>query len=703
VRIAIAKASAESGMAVGLSTAPSTETAGSWHDRRVIGRALSIAALGLSLAGCADDEPTGPTGAGGSGGGSGGAPSWPTVECDVLVPSHCGYPFPSNVRTVDDPSTPTGRRLSYSAAAIPAAKNGAVSLPDPINVADGFSPSGALLALLPGATALGLPRPDQIEASLAPDSPTVLLDAETGERVPHFAELDVSLDVEQERALSIRPVVRLEDSRRYIVAIRGIEGQDGPIEPSPAFHALRDDLPFDEDPSIDARRSLYDDIFAKLADAGVARDDLLLAWDFTTRSEGDITGWLLHMRDEALEIVGEDGPTYTIDSVATDLDADIAFHITGRMHAPLYLDQTGAGAKLLFGADGMPEPNPEMPTHDVEFELMIPKSAETEPAKLLIYGHGLLGSKSQLGAGHFREFMNAYGYAFFGTNLVGMSADGDSSYILDVISSGEMHRIERMFDRMHQGALNHVLLMRMMSGRFAKDPTYGKYVNPTQRYYHGISQGGIFGGVFMAIAPDVERGVLEVMGQPYSLLLNRSVDFGPFFALLAITFPETRDQQLLLALIQILWERVEPGGYTKYLEQGLPGTPAHRVLMRSAVGDHQVTTLGAHLMARAVGATHLDTGVRDIWGLPKSSGPIADSAYVEYDFGLPPEPLCNKPMTACDDPHGKIRDLPFAQQELDHFLRTGEAENFCPGGVCSFPELGGCDPNQPYVDPCSSP
>jgi hypothetical protein len=105
-------------------------------------------------------------------------------------------------------------------------------------------------------------------------------------------------------------------------------------------------------------------------------------------------------------------------------------------------------------------------------------------------------------------------------------------------------------------------------------------------------------------------------------------------------------------------------------------------------------------MARAVGAQHLDTGLRDVWGIDKLAGPIQGSAYAEYDFGLPPEPLCNVPMTYCDDPHGKLRSLDAAQQQMDLFLRTGEAKNFCPNGVCSYPELSGCEPGKTYPDLC---
>ncbi len=117
-----------------------------------------------SLVGCADDEPTGPqpSGSGGDGGESG-AVSWPNLGCDPLVPSYCGYPFPSNVYSVADPGTPTGRRLRLLPEIMPIGSNQGVSLPDPVNRADGFSSSAALLAHFPGATLEGVAGPDQIE------------------------------------------------------------------------------------------------------------------------------------------------------------------------------------------------------------------------------------------------------------------------------------------------------------------------------------------------------------------------------------------------------------------------------------------------------------------------------------------------------------------------------------------------------------
>ena len=102
---------------------------------------------------------------------------------------------------------------------------------DPSLVADsdGFSPGQTILTHLPGATITGLPTQDTIALSVTTKSPTILLNAETGELVPHFAELDeeFATDDDSARAFMIRPVVRLADATRYIVAIRHVVDANG--------------------------------------------------------------------------------------------------------------------------------------------------------------------------------------------------------------------------------------------------------------------------------------------------------------------------------------------------------------------------------------------------------------------------------------------------------------------------------------------
>lgn len=614
---------------------------------------------------------------------------WPLLDCDPLAPDYCAFPFPSNVYTVPDAAMATGRRVQ-----LPVSMYTADPDPEPWTWGDGFSPSGAVMTFMAGATATGLPGHEDLDASLAEASPTVLVDAETYERIAHFSELDWSAEDPTRRTLLIRPATRLAPGRRYLVAIRNVVDAEGTTLPaSPAFAALRDGTPLPEEASVEARRVLYGDIFWRLGQAGVGRDDLQLAWDFHTASDENTTGWLLHMRDDAFATLGEDSPPYTIDVVDTEWNsADFLYRLEGTMEVPLYLDSDSpVGARMVHGEDGMPVASG---TLEVPFWMIVPRSAEDAPAALVQHGHGLLGSGSQIEGGHMRAMATTYNYVVFGVSWIGM-ADEDYLAIAAAVTSRAPGGLATMTDRLHQGSLNQLLAMRMASVGLANDPLLAGLIDPTERYYYGISQGGILGGVYMGTTTEVERGVLDVLGQPYNLLLTRSVDFDDFFALLRGTYSDPRDIAYLLGTLQLMWDRVEPTGYShRMVSDPLPGTPTHDVLMTAALGDHQVTTLGAHHMARSAGVGHLDTGIREIWGLPPVRDGQVGSALVEYDFGLPGDPVCNLPQTACDDPHGKLRQLPEARMQIDHFLRTGEVINTCTGGVCSFPDQSGCEPGE---------
>ena len=623
------------------------------------------------------------------------AEEYPLLGCDPLVPSYCAYPFPSNVYTVPDESSATGRRVHLLPENMPRHTLDGHPDPEPWNRLDGFSPAMAIMAQFPGLTAdaLGnLPSSVTIERSLDEDCPTVLLEVSTGRRVPHWVDLDMTISADDERSFMIRPAERLRDGTRYIVAIRDlVDAQGTPIAPSEAFVALRDRLP-SEEPSVEERRPLYADIFSHLGNADVAREDLLLAWDFTTASRENNTGWLLHMRDEALDLIGPGGPEFELTSVDTDWENEhVAYRIFGEMRVPMYLEHTGAGANLVFGEDGMPEPNPAQPWAMFSFELLIPNSATQEqPAALLQFGHGMLGSKSQIETGHFRTFIDEYNYAIFSVDFIGMAAE-DEVPIGALIDNGRFDQFQSIVDRQHQGMLNSLVAMRLMKTGFGQHPEYGSLIDPDQAYYLGISQGGIFGGTYMALTTDVERGLLGVPGMPYNLLLTRSVNFDTFFDVVRNRYPDGRAAMHLLGLNQMLWDRTEPTGYVPYiLEDRFPNTPRHDVLLRVAVGDHQVTTLGAHVMGRSIGVQHVDMGGRDIFGLEKVAAPVQGSGLVEYDLGHPPDPVENTPPRACEDPHGKVRSLDSARRQMDVFFRTGTIENHCSDGVCSYPELSGC-------------
>lgn len=622
------------------------------------------------------------------------------LNCDPIVgdqegdaPKQCGFPFPSDVYLKADATTDTGKRVEFGPKTLPKYFRFAHMDRAPFATRDGWSQGGFILTYLKGASITGLPTHENFAISLEEDSPTVIIEAETGTKVAHFAELDMTASNPDDRSFLLQTAARMKDGTRYIVAIRNVKDAAGTaLEPTDAFRALRDGTA-STDPSVEPRRALYTDIFAKLDAAGVEKATLQQAWDFTTASKRNTTEWLVHMRDDAFRLVGEDGPEFTINSVTPNPNEHIERRIEGTFKAPLYLTQPGItvdgeehiAGRLRFGADGMPEASGTM---DVPFIVQIPKSVAADPGQpILQQGHGLLGSRNEGRNGYFARLANEKKYVTIAIDLLGMQEE-DEEAILDWIT-GDMAKFQGSVDRQHQGHVNQLLAMRMMTSEAFRNHEHLKFngtsaIDPTKRYYRGDSQGGIMGTVYMALSTDVERGYLGEPGMPYALLLNRSVDFDDFLVVLQPTYSTARNLQLVLALLQHTWDRTEPSGWASYVTSNMvKDSPAKRVLIGAALGDYQVTPLGAHKLARTIGAKHLIPGLRTIYGLTESTGPLTEgSAIQEFSFDLPEVPRTNTPPRAptfpeSDDPHDKVRELKAVFDATDLFLRSGEVRNFC--------------------------
>jgi hypothetical protein len=715
-----------------------------------VARVVALGALFLSVGRCSSSTHT--QGTTSSSSGTGGATTCPTpatppadaapllaAACDPLVPTQCGFPFPSNVYLVNDATTKTGKRVAIPKEAMPLSN--VVGRLDPAMVADsdGFSPGQTILTHLPNAAVTGLPTQDSIASSILTTSPTILLDTSTGQLVPHWAEIDEESvpDLQSDRSFMIRPAVRLSDATRYIVAIRHVVDPNGAaIPPTPVFQALRDGTT-SCDPSVKLREALYADIFAKLKAAGVAQGDLQIAWDYTTASRDNNTRWFLSMRDDALAKVGTKGPAYmlfpptpagmTPDPAGTSCNNLVASTVNpaethtlspsdigsgncsqdsppnanghiwrrlfGLMTVPMYTTTPNPGAGLNFGSNGMPAQNGMA---QYEFEVQIPMSATKKPGSPLQNGHGLLGSKTEGQDAYLATIDDEGDFVSVAVNLVGFSHDDDLDTAVGNTLVQNPAGFKNLVARQHQGLLNSLLSMRLMNA-LATDPAtfYNGQptIDPTNKYYRGDSQGGIFGTTYMSVSTDVTRGVVGEPGGPYSLILNRSQDFAPFFVIIQSAFHGGRNIQMFLGVIQMNWDRTEPDGYMPYINQNmLPNTPQHQILIHDALGDYQVSPLGAHVIARAVSAHNLSPVNRELWGIPDAPAPITSgSAIVEWNFGLLPAPETNTPPSnlcpadasaLCGDPHDQLRIQPASIQQEIQWFTTGTVVDTCGASPC---------------------
>eukprot|EP00052_Salpingoeca_macrocollata_P020882 m.176595 g.176595 ORF g.176595 m.176595 type:complete len:350 (+) comp21388_c0_seq8:572-1621(+) len=306
-----------------------------------------------------------------------------------------------------------------------------------------------------------------------------------------------------------------------------------------AFAALRDGH-ITSDPAIESRRSLYTTtIFPTLAKAGVASATLTLAWDFTVMSTTAQTGRMMSMREDAFARTSG-GIDYVVVKKTDKPQRNVARRIDGEMRAPWYLNQgeAGQGARLVLDPT-----NPNRAVNNGEkwipFVVMIPEAVANGSVvgHPMSYGHGLFGDRTEIFEDFLVEEANTYGYVVFATDWLGMCKEDEVALALMISES--LTNFAMVPDRLHQGMLNALLMMRLGSSAvFAADPVMQplgiRTINSTQRFYFGNSLGGIMGTVYMALSTDVTRGVIVVGGAPFSLLLPRSNDFTPLFDVLKL-------------------------------------------------------------------------------------------------------------------------------------------------------------------------
>ncbi len=621
-------------------------------------------------------------------------------HCETIAApgQNCLFPWPSDHFTVKDKSTGTGRRVNLSPQATPVNRNDVHIDPTELNRSDGFSPGVSIVTRVPGLDTpkafkkTGAVPLTNMDASFAKKQPVVLIDAKTGKRQLIWTELDSTATSPDTTDFIIRVGKNLKEGHRYIVAMRNLKNASGHTLAAPPGFALYRDQVKTGDKSIESRRAHFDSIFKTLGRAGIQRKNLYDAWDFTVASTENITGRMLHIRDDALSQLGDDSPgdgvmqgdapDFTVTDVQTvDEPSPGSGHealtgshatqnvreVTGTFQVPCYLNQMGcpSGSKFNLGSNGLPQQMAGN-TYTANFTCNIPQSAVTESSpgsgsytvthadRPAMYGHGLFGDASEVHTTNVRELGNDEGVITCATDFIGMADEDVGPEAIPALA--DLSKFPALPDRLQQGFVDWIYLDRLLAlpagkGGFSGDPAFqfgGQSAIRTDQgvYYYGNSQGGIAGGALTAIEPDVTRTVLYVPGMNYSTLLTRSVDFSDYALILYPSYPDESIRPLILSMIQMEWDRGEPDGYANHMTSDpLPGTPAHHVLIDMAYGDHQVSNVTTEVEARTIGAPlrlpALDPGraafpkfFPDLDTLGNLSGSAADgNGFFVWDIG----------------------------------------------------------------------
>jgi hypothetical protein len=675
--------------------------------------------------------------------------------CDFIAPAGntCLAPFPNDFYTRTDASSGTGLRVNFAPGSTPksSATDRTIDV-SVLNQSDGFSPGQSISVQIPGMDnqaafdETGIVPEGDMSQAYAPNQPALLIDAATGERQLIWGELDSNAAVDADRNLILRPGKNLTNGHRYIVALRNMKDSAGnTLVPPPGFRIYRDNNRT-LDQTIEKRRNRFESIFRKLGQAGVKRSSLYLAWDFTVASTENITGRMLSIRDRAFALLGDtnltdgvvqgDAPDFTITDVVDNSNADVARRVTGTFEVPCYLNLLGCPRGAAFDLDSEQKPI-RIPgnTFTARFRCNIPKSAidgggnVIAPVRPSLYGHGLFNEFYEVGSGNVRAMGNENGVMNCATDWIGMSSSDDNDIYRDdrpyaISALQDLSRFPAIADRLQQGFLNFAYLARLLihDDGFTSDPAFQfdgeSVIDTSDVFYWGNSQGGIAGGAFTAIAPDITRSVLYVPGMNYSTLLPRSKDFNDFSIVLYPSYRDQSERPLLFSLMQMMWDRGEPNGYANNMtDNPLPNTPAHKVMLVMAWGDHEVANVATEVEARTIGAplrsptldsNRLAPGATNPFFeheiLGDLNGPAADgNAFFVWDTGPkrtdPPGHPANKTVWGTDpaplaniapnssfgqNPHDTVvEESNLARKQIADFIKTnGKVTNPCGANPC---------------------
>ena len=623
----------------------------------------------------------------------GGAPFSVPAGCQPLLGGgDCFLPYPSDFFRVADASLPSGFRVETVGAARLDGKAGSADV-NTLRPIDGFSriPTLVLTFAVEVADAGFVRLADPPESSLLVASNTVIVDAATGERIPHFVDLDSRATDPKRRAIVLHPLVGLREKARYVVGVHGVKDVRGvPVAAPEGFRRLRDRAAGDAAALAPLRARFDADVFAVLAAAGLARGELQLAWDFTTGTVEHARSDLLRLRELTLAWLAQGPPQVVVTAFEDNPEPDVWRRIHGTITAPLFLTSPTPGSQLARGADGLIT---QHGTTSFAFVAQVSATLRDQPTpgRALGYGHGYFGSLQELEGGSARNLGQRLSAVLFGAEWWGMHLT-DVGVVADGLIS-HPDRVLAFGDRVHQAMANWMVLTAAIRGPMRSNEYFHRPAGVARTGepfwaegapgYVGISEGAILGGVMAALNPDLTRACLHVGGAGFTHMMMRATPFSAYLGLMKESIPDPLDQQKFIASLQRQFDRFDPATYADLLRGGtLPGAPSERrILMQIGLGDTEVPNLGSYLEARLAGLPLLQPSPVVPFGLTGQAAPVAGSALALFDFGIDTTALYARPEPAAQDTvvHEGLRRRESALSQMDRFFTDGVIVNPCAG------------------------
>ena len=600
--------------------------------------------------------------------------TFPNIEFGHPLNPEVGlYPYPSDYFLKESNNTQTGYLVHIpETIALP-------NLPaEAFAQHDGFSRLPMILSAWPrGVSQDSLPSPIDHGQSLLDQSTTLLIEHGTLRRIPHLAEVDLTSNDPLKAALIIRPVTLLKPNQSYTVVIqRGLTDADGQeYSETEAFLALKQGELTGFEP-LDRTFSSFDESKNIIERSGLDIDNVILTWQFHTRSREQVTSALLEAQEQAAQ--------WSLGDFIISEEREDNFNriVQGEIDSPNFVGENGLefdeqGQLIILGIS----------RHS--FSMAIPKvitmNEPQVPRPIIIYGHGFLGSHDQATRSSFNDLCVQGQFS-----AIGLKFGVYDELLPDLIRGigGDLQSMRVLRAKVLQTMVNYTVMTRYIEELSQLYPE----LDPQRVYYMGISNGGTFGYLYAATSMIVEKAVMVVGGGGLAHFLQRATQWNGLGNLVSQRFPNPLKLQLYLALLQEQLDPIDPINYIDHLiAPRFEGRLPLRAQLHIAINDSQVHNLVSEWVARSAGIPLLTPSPKDIWGLDTLMAPLSNeeslginSALIVYDEMVTPYPGGNLPPLEDNGTHGTVRRLPTYKQHIIDFLEEGRIQQICSGP---------CDPN----------
>lgn len=516
--------------------------------------------------------------------------------CNPVRVENCILPYPSDLYTVPDPASATGRTALIPATALrPEVR---AELPPTLTPETVFSGSSGFSA---ATTVL-------FELDQAPDLQTlpadggdavVALDLETGERMPVRVLLNEYARSRKvtapKQVVEIYPRSRWQFGGRYVVGLtrqlKPLAG--GEFTPSAGFAAA-----LQADDSELSRA--YAPALAALAQAGVSPAELISATFFTVRSEAEVTGPL---RRIAAAVYAADHPVRNL-KINYLLTGHVAAIVRGEVLLSHY---RGDDRRVDYRKTAGDE-------YWTGFRLTIPRAAKRGPVPVAIYGHGLgILKESDLVVSLVNAIEGVATVSIDQPNH-GVRMARDGGYALTQL--GVQH-VPLQVGMTGQSPIDFIALLKAVKTSLAGidvlpkklfSPLAGELqpgrngdgiadLDVNNVFYEGTSLGGVLGTTFVALAPELKGAFLQVPGVGITSILSGSVLWDLAYHRLEPPSVDGAEALLLKAAMQHDMDYGDAINFAHYIHQPLPGNTDKKLVMVVAKNDGIVPNFSSTALA----------------------------------------------------------------------------------------------------------